>query len=83
MSYIVVRGRWYNITVLNVHAPSEEKGDNSKDGFLRNKRRILFIIFQTTKMKILLGDLNWGQRIFSNGHWKRVCIGVGMLMVLE
>jgi hypothetical protein len=36
VSYIVVRGRWCNITVLNVHAPSEEKGDDSKDGFLRN-----------------------------------------------
>jgi hypothetical protein len=25
MSYIVLRGRWCNIIVLNVHAPSEEK----------------------------------------------------------
>ena len=24
-SYIVLRGRWYNIIVLNVHASSEEK----------------------------------------------------------
>ena len=28
MSYIVLRGRWCNIVVLNVHAPSEEKSDN-------------------------------------------------------
>ena len=33
MSYIVLRGRWCNIIVLNVHAPSEEKGDDSKDSF--------------------------------------------------
>ena len=32
VSYIVLRGRWCNIIVLNVHAPSEEKSDNSKDG---------------------------------------------------
>ena len=25
MSYIVLRGRWCNIVVLNVHAPNEEK----------------------------------------------------------
>jgi hypothetical protein len=30
MSYIVLRGRWCNI-VLNAHAPTEEKGDDSKD----------------------------------------------------
>ena len=35
VSYIVLRGRWCNIIVLNVHAPSEEKSDDSKDGFLR------------------------------------------------
>ena len=34
MSYIVLRGRWSNIIVLNVHAPSEEKSDSSKDSFL-------------------------------------------------
>jgi len=29
--YIVLRGRWCNIIVLNVHAPSEDKSDDSKD----------------------------------------------------
>ena len=33
MLYIVLRGRWCNIIVLNVHAPSEEKSDDSKDSF--------------------------------------------------
>ena len=33
MSYIVLRGRWSDIIVLNVHAPSEEKSDESKDSF--------------------------------------------------
>ena len=36
VSYIVLRGRWCNIIVLNVHAPSEEKYDDSKDNFMRN-----------------------------------------------
>ena len=33
MSYIVLRGRWCNIVVLNVHEPREEKSDDSKDNF--------------------------------------------------
>ena len=33
VSYIVLRGRWCNIIVLNVHAPSEDKRDDSKDSF--------------------------------------------------
>ena len=32
-SYIVMRGRWCNIIVLNVQAPSKEKSDDSKDSF--------------------------------------------------
>ena len=36
LSYIVLRGRWYNIIVVNVHAPSEEKSDESKIVFTRN-----------------------------------------------
>ena len=31
VTYIVLRGRWCNIIVLNVHATSEEKSDDSKD----------------------------------------------------
>jgi exonuclease III len=33
MSYMVLRGRWCNIVVLNVHAPTEEKSNDSKDSF--------------------------------------------------
>jgi hypothetical protein len=29
MSYIILSGCWCNIIVLNVHAPSEEKSDDS------------------------------------------------------
>ena len=35
VSYIVLRGRWCNIIVPNVHAPSEEKSDDSKDSFYK------------------------------------------------
>ena len=33
VSYIVLRGRCWNINDLNMHASSEEKSDYSKDSF--------------------------------------------------
>jgi hypothetical protein len=35
MSYVILRGRWCNIFVLNVHAPCEDKGDDVKDSFYK------------------------------------------------
>jgi hypothetical protein len=32
-SHIVLRGHWCKIMVLNVHTPSGEKSDDSKDSF--------------------------------------------------
>ena len=34
LSYIMLRGRWHNIILVNVRAPSEEKSDELKDRFL-------------------------------------------------
>jgi hypothetical protein len=36
MSYIILRGRWCHIIVLNVHAPTEDKTDELKDSFYEN-----------------------------------------------
>jgi hypothetical protein len=33
VSYIILRGRWFHIIVLNVHAPTENKTDDVKDSF--------------------------------------------------
>jgi hypothetical protein len=33
MSCIILRGRWCDIIVLNVHAPTEDKTDDAKDIF--------------------------------------------------
>ena len=57
MSYIVLRSRWCNIIVLNVHAPSEEKSDSSKDSFYEELEQV-FDHFPKYCMKILLGDFN-------------------------
>ena len=36
LSYIALRGRWLNAILANVHAPSEEKSEESKDSFIGN-----------------------------------------------
>jgi len=66
LSYIVLRGRWHNIIVVNVHAPSEEKSDESKDSFYEELEQV-FDHFPKYHMKILLGDFNekvWRENIF-------------------
>jgi hypothetical protein len=57
MSYIILRGRWFHIIVLNVHAPREDKTDQVKDSFYVELERI-FDKFPKYHMKILLGELN-------------------------
>jgi hypothetical protein len=48
---------WCNIIVLNVHAPTEEKSDDSKDSFYKESEQV-FDHFPKYQMKILLGDFN-------------------------
>jgi hypothetical protein len=40
VSYIVLRGRWCKIIVINVHAPSEDKSDDSKDSFYKELEQV-------------------------------------------
>jgi exonuclease III len=57
MSYIVLRGSWFHIIVLNVHAPTEDKIVDVKDSFYKELERV-FNKVPEYNMKILLGDLN-------------------------
>jgi hypothetical protein len=57
MSYIILRGRWYHIVVLNIHAPTEYKTDDVKDSFYEELER-MFDKFPKYHMKFLLGDLS-------------------------
>jgi hypothetical protein len=57
MSFIVLRGHWCNIIVLNAHAPSGKISDDSKDSFHEELQQV-FNHFPIYHMKILLGDVN-------------------------
>ena len=48
VSYVVIRGHWCNIIVLNVHVPREEKSDSSKDSFYEELEQVFFIISLST-----------------------------------
>jgi exonuclease III len=57
LSYTILRGRWYRIIVLNVHAPREDKADDVKDRFY-DELECVFDKFPKYRMKVLLGDFN-------------------------
>jgi hypothetical protein len=53
MSYIILRGRWFHIIVLNVHAPTEDKTDDVKNSFYEELERT-FDIFPKFHIKMFL-----------------------------
>jgi hypothetical protein len=57
MSYIILRGRWCNIIILNVYAPCEDTSDDIKDTFYEELGRV-FDQFHRYDMEILLGDFS-------------------------
>jgi hypothetical protein len=57
MSYIILRGCWCNIIVVNVYVPCEDTSDVVKDSFYEELGRVLDR-FPRYDMKILLGDFN-------------------------
>ena len=68
-----------------MHAPSEEKSYDSKDGFCEELKQV-FDRFPNYHMKNLLGDFNekWRERIFSNRQLgMRFYIRILMIMELE
>jgi hypothetical protein len=56
MLYVTLKGRWCDI-VLNVHAPTEDKYDITKDSF-REELEEVFDQFPRYHIKILMGDFN-------------------------
>jgi exonuclease III len=57
ISYIILRGRWCHIIVLNVHAPKEDEIDDVKNSFYEELERV-FDKFPKYHTKILLGNIN-------------------------
>jgi hypothetical protein len=57
ISYIILRGHWCDIIILNVHAPTKDKIDDMKDKFYEELEHV-FDKFPKYHMTILLGDFS-------------------------
>jgi hypothetical protein len=57
MLYVILRGCWCHVIVLNLHAPTEDKTDDVKDGFYK-ELKCMFDKFPKYHTKILLGDFS-------------------------
>jgi exonuclease III len=57
MSYVILRGGWCDIMVLNVRVPTENKLDDIKVRFYEELEHV-FDKFSKYHMNILLGDFN-------------------------
>jgi exonuclease III len=57
MSYIILRGRWCNIIVLNVHAPCDNKNGDVKGSFYEELGRVSDQCPRCA-VRNLLGDFN-------------------------
>ena len=53
----MLRGRWRNIVVVNVHAPRDKQSDESKDSFYEELEQV-FNHFPKYHVKMLLEDFN-------------------------
>jgi hypothetical protein len=42
MSYIILRGRWCDVILLNVHASTEDKIDDMKDRFCEELEHVFY-----------------------------------------
>ena len=57
MLYKVLRGRWGHIIVLNAHAPTQKKSDDSTGSIYEESKQV-FDHFPKYHTTILLGDFN-------------------------
>ena len=57
LSYLIFRGRWYDIIVINAHFSTEDKDDLIKDSLHKELERT-FDQFPRYHIIILLGDFN-------------------------
>jgi len=57
MPYTVLRGHWCNVNLLNEHAPTKEKRNDSKDSFYKELEQV-FKHFPKHHTKILKADFN-------------------------
>jgi hypothetical protein len=85
MSYIILRDRWCDIIVLNVHAPTDNKTDDMEASFYEELESV-FDKFSNCHTKIFLGDFSaevFREDIFKPIIGMRVYTKLVMIMKLR
>jgi hypothetical protein len=85
MSYMILKGCWFHIIVLNVHIPTEDRTDDLKDSFYEELEHI-FGKFPKCRMNILLEEFiaKVGRKTFLNQQLgMKVYMKLVMTMALE
>ncbi|KAJ4446339.1 hypothetical protein ANN_13034, partial [Periplaneta americana] len=57
-SVLRIKGKFYNCSLVNVHAPTEEKPDDEKEAFYTLLERTYYDDYPGNGIKMVLGDLN-------------------------
>lgn len=57
MCYLWIRGKFINISLINIHAPTEDKNDDIKDEFFEKLENV-YDSLPRYDMKIILDDCN-------------------------
>ena len=57
ISYAILKGRQYDLIIINVHSPTEDKNDKVKHKFY-NELESMFDKLARYHTKIILGDFN-------------------------
>ena len=57
MCWLRIRGKFFNYSIINVHAPTEDKSDIEKDAVYDGLRN-LYDACPKHDVKLIIGDLN-------------------------
>jgi endonuclease/exonuclease/phosphatase family metal-dependent hydrolase len=57
MCWLRIRGKFFNYSIINAHAPTEDKSDTEKDAFY-DELRNLYDACPKHDVKLIIGDLN-------------------------
>jgi len=57
MSVLTIEAQWFDISFVNVHAPTEDKSQDEKEAFYEQLENALNLI-PSNRIQIVLGDLN-------------------------
>ena len=57
MCWLRIRGKFFNYSIINAHAPTEDKSDTEKDAFYDGLRN-LYDACPKHDVKLIIGDLN-------------------------